>query len=61
MVDMLPRLKWTFRLSDDLEERVFPEGATGIPWLLLITGLGLVLACILMSRRELQPTKLARD
>jgi ABC-2 type transport system permease protein len=61
MVHFDPGIKYFYKLSQQMNERVFPEGATGIPWLALITAAGLILGCILMTLRELQPTKLARD
>ncbi len=45
----------------EFQERLYPVGATGtIPLLTMVIAV-LTLACILVSKRELAPTRLARD
>ncbi len=54
----LPRL---FQLPPDLNAQLFPVGGSGLPEVLIASAAALLLACVLVSMKELTPSKVARD
>jgi len=64
MVYAIPELSDLFHhaeISAGLHDRLFPEGATGLPQLLGVVLAALVLSIVLVTVRELMPTKVARE
>jgi ABC-2 type transport system permease protein len=58
----IPRLARIFPdLPPDLRERLYPAGGTGLPALAIVVFVALALAGLLVSRRELMPSKIARE
>lgn len=57
----IPRLANLFELPSDLGAQLFPADGSGVPEVLIASAAALVLACVLVSVRELTPSKVARD
>lgn len=57
----IPRLADLFELPSDLGAQLFPTNGSGVPEVLIASAAALVLACVLVSVRELTPSKVARD
>jgi len=57
----IPRLVELFELPSDLGAQLFPAHGSGVPEVLIVSGAALFLACVLVTARELTPSKVARD
>ena len=57
----IPRLVNLFELPSELGEQLFPVNGSGVPEVLIVSGAALFLACVLVTVRELTPSKVARD
>ncbi len=61
VVNANPQLVTLFQLPPDVASRVFPPGDSGYYAWSLIVGVALIVACLLVTSRELVPSKVARD
>lgn len=61
MVDRIPGITRLYELPPDLRTELYGPGASALPALAGIIGVALVLACLLMTVRELVPAKIARE
>lgn len=57
----MPRVVDLYELPRELGEQLFPAGATVPPVLLGVVLVALVLSCVLITLRELMPTKVSRE
>ncbi|MBI1825778.1 MAG: hypothetical protein HY287_12975 [Planctomycetes bacterium] len=60
-VGAIPGLKVLFALPPELTARLFSANGSGITQVLIISAVALTLACVLITVRELTPSKVARD
>lgn len=60
-VAAIPRLARLFELPSDLAVKLFPANGSGVPEVLMVSAAALCLACVLITVRELTPSKVARD
>jgi len=58
---VMPRLPDLFELPRELRAELFPVGGTGLPELIVIVLVALALAALLMTMRELIPTRVSRE
>ncbi len=57
----IPRVSDLYELPPDLRAELYPQGATALPGLLGIVLAALVLSIVLITLRELMPTKVSRE
>lgn len=57
----IPRLVELFELPSGMGSQFFPANGSGVPEVLIVSGAALFLACVLVTVRELTPSKVARD
>jgi len=57
----MPRLPDIFELPGKLREALYPPGETALPELIVIVLIALALAALLMTVRELIPTRMSRE
>lgn len=58
---LMPDVANLFELPRDLRQELYPASGTGLPELCFVVAAALVLAAILITRRELMPTKVSRE
>ena len=61
MAGSIPRLSRIFGLPGELRDYLYPEGGTGLPTLIGVVIIALVLSMVLVSLRELMPTRVSRE
>jgi hypothetical protein len=58
---MIPSVTRLYELDRELREELFPTGATGLPEVFGIVVIAVVCAAILVTIRELTPSKVTRE
>jgi len=61
MAGAIPRVTDLYELPSDLREALYPQGGSALPELLGIVLIALAFSCVLITVRELVPTKVARE
>ena len=61
MVGAIPHLARLYELPTDLRERLYPQDGTGLPVLFAVVLVALFLSGVLITGRELIPTKVSRE
>jgi len=61
MFSRIPGLFSIFDMPRELRADLYPPGATGVPELIGIAVVGVILACLLVTVRELVPAKLVKE
>ena len=61
MIHQIPGLRRLYDLPPDLVDLIYPPNQTGTATLLIIVAVLLVVACVLMTGRELVPARVGRD
>ena len=60
-VAAIPGLVKLFELPSDLGAQLFPANGSGVPEVLVVSGVAVFLACVLVTMGELTPSRVARD
>ena len=61
MVGAIPNLTRLFELPEDLREELYPPGATGLPGVFGVVVIALLASIVLVTVRELLPSKISRE
>ncbi len=61
MVDAIPGISRLYEVPRELHEELYGGGVSALPELFGVVAVALALSCVLMTMRELVPTKVARE
>ena len=61
LAGVIPRVTSLYELPRELRDELYPTGATGLPELGIIVAVALMLCAVLITTRQLMPTKVARE